>query len=139
MTDGRMWYSVNGKQYKAFGPDDHSALDILRKDIEIVFITADRLGYDISLRRIMDMNYPLYFEPIEGRSTWINRRFGLVETIYMGDSFLDESLLRDVGYGICPADGALQAREAADYVTQCGGGNRAVAEACLHIKEKFFV
>ena len=32
----------------------------------------------------------------------------------------------------------LEAKQNADFVTTCSGGNRAVSEACLHIMEKFF-
>jgi 3-deoxy-D-manno-octulosonate 8-phosphate phosphatase (KDO 8-P phosphatase) len=43
-----------------------------------------------------------------------------------------------VGYAICPSDGFYLSRERADFVTHAPGGNRAVAEACMHILEKFF-
>jgi len=43
-----------------------------------------------------------------------------------------------VGYSIAPANSDEKAIEMADYVTKRSGGDRAVAEACLHILEKFF-
>ena len=47
MTDGKFYYSTEGKILKAFGPDDHDAL-ILNKYIHIEFITSDRLeGYKL--------------------------------------------------------------------------------------------
>jgi 3-deoxy-D-manno-octulosonate 8-phosphate phosphatase (KDO 8-P phosphatase) len=46
--------------------------------------------------------------------------------------------MREVGYAISPANGDKLAKGYADYVTERSGGDRAVAEACLHIMEKFF-
>ncbi|MEX0298214.1 MAG: phosphatase, partial [Kordiimonas sp.] len=44
----------------------------------------------------------------------------------------------DVGYGIAPANADNNAKSFSDYVTARSGGDRAVAEACLHILERFF-
>jgi 3-deoxy-D-manno-octulosonate 8-phosphate phosphatase (KDO 8-P phosphatase) len=46
--------------------------------------------------------------------------------------------MRAVGYAIAPANADRLAKQAAHYVTERSGGDRAVAEACLHILEKFF-
>ena len=51
---------------------------------------------------------------------------------------MDGELVREVGYGICPANGMQPAWGLAKYRTKHRGGDRAVAEACFHIKEKFF-
>ena len=140
MTDGRMWYSSEGKMFKAFGPDDHDALGMLRGLIDIHFITADAIGFSISYRRIVkDMRAILHLVTLQSRAEWIEGSFALKETIYMGDGILDPPVFEKVGYSICPADGFYLAREKANFVTQSKGGQRAVAEACIHIKEKFFV
>ena len=39
MTDGKFYYSLEGKILKAFGADDHDALSILKKFINIIFVT----------------------------------------------------------------------------------------------------
>ncbi len=137
LTDGQMWYSRKGKMYKAFGADDHDALNLIRGKIEILFVTADSLGWEISLKRIEDMGFHMDFLPMSERVKFIARTFGLAETIYMGDGILDPPIFEKVGYSICPADGFYLTREKANYVTRHKGGHRAVAEACMHIKEKF--
>ena len=58
MTDGRMVYSQYGKEFKLFGPDDNDALQILKKYLKLVFITADKRGFLISkkgFQRIWDI------------------------------------------------------------------------------------
>ena len=48
LTDGKFYYDKKGKIFKAFGPDDHDALNLIRKSINILFITGDKKGFDIS-------------------------------------------------------------------------------------------
>jgi 3-deoxy-D-manno-octulosonate 8-phosphate phosphatase (KDO 8-P phosphatase) len=43
-----------------------------------------------------------------------------------------------VGYSIAPNNADSNLKKKADYVTDRAGGDRAVAEACLHILEIFF-
>ncbi len=140
MTDGRMWYTKNGKVMKAFGADDHDALSILVQYLSICFVTADKIGYPITKKRIVDdMGFCLDLVPMKERVAWIEQRYGLKNTIYMGDGILDPPIFEKVSYAICPADGFYQAMNGANYVTIYSGGHRAVADACAHIKEKFFV
>ncbi len=139
LTDGRMWYSKEGKMFKAFGPDDHDALEMLRGLIDIQFVSGDHRGWNISKKRINDMNFPSNYVPMDRRIQWIKDGWELSEVIYMGDGILDPPIFEAVGYSICPADGFYLARVKADFVTRSNGGHRAVAEACMHIKEKFLV
>jgi 3-deoxy-D-manno-octulosonate 8-phosphate phosphatase (KDO 8-P phosphatase) len=139
MTDGTFWYSEDGKVLKRFGPDDSDALAMLRDHLTIEFVSADYRGFAISRRRIVDdMGYPLHEVPSRERLHWIAQRHGLDNVVYMGDGIFDPPILRGVAYGIAPADGDPEALAAADYVTQRPGGRRAVAEACLHLLERFF-
>ena len=139
MTTGQFWYSSEGKMYKVFGPDDHDALLLLRSYLDILFVTGDRKGFDITYKRIVeDMKFPLELVSTIKRVEWLKEKHALDQTIYMGDGIFDHYVFTHVGYSICPADGFYLARERADYVTKCPGGDRAVAEACLHILERFF-
>ena len=122
-----------------FGADDSDALEMLKGLIQICFVTADHRGFLISRKRTDDMGFPLYLIKMKDRLQWIKEEYGLSETIYMGDGILDPPIFEEVGYSICPADGFYLAREKASYVGRHSGGCRAVAEACIHIKEKFFV
>lgn len=134
MTDGRFWYSAAGKELKCFGADDSRALGLLRGEIEVVFVSEDHRGFPITRRRIGDdMGYQVELVPGGERLGWIAARRPLAEVAYMGDSFTDIPLLRAVGIGIAPCDAPAGALAAADLVTRRRGGDRAVAEACLHL------
>lgn len=139
MTTGQFFYTESGKVMKVFGPDDADALSLLKPYIEIVFVTGDKKGYKITHKRIVeDMGYPLELVSTIQRAEWIADRYTLDDVIYMGDGIFDHYVFRQVGYSIATKDADYNAKEYAQYLTTRTGGNRAVAEACLHILGKFF-
>ena len=90
MTTGQLCYTENGKTMKIFGPDDHDALSLLRKFMEIRFVTGDRSGFKISQRRIVsDMKFKLDLVSTIKRVEWISEQYNLKEVIYMGDGIFD--------------------------------------------------
>ena len=139
MTSGHFLYSSEGKELKIFGPDDNDGLSLLNSYLSIHFVTGDRKGFPISQKRIVeDMKYPLDLVSTIRRIDWIRERHDPAEVIYMGDGIFDHYVMKEVGYSIAPANADSNAKAHADFVTKRSGGDRAVAEACLHILEKFF-
>ena len=139
MTTGHLLYSENGKVMKFFGPDDHDGLSLLEKFLEIRFITGDKTGFKISKRRIVkDMKFPLDLVSTIKRLEWISKQYQLKDVIYMGDGIFDHYVLKKTGYSISTANADRLAKKSANYVTKRNGGDRAVAEACIHILKKFF-
>ena len=133
-------YSENGKVLKIFGPDDNDALSLLSKYIDVTFVTGDKKGFPISRKRIEeDMNYKLHLVSTIRRIDWIPKNFIPEKVVYMGDGIFDHYVMRQVGYSIAPANADQLAKLNASFVTDRNGGDRAVAEACLHLLEKFFV
>ena len=140
MTTGQFLYSEMGKQMKVFGPDDNDGLGLLNPYIEIRFVTGDRKGFRISSKRIKDdMKFKLDLVSTIKRIEWINERYNPKEVIYMGDGIFDHYVMKEVGYSIAPANSDRMAKAYPSYVTERSGGDRAVAEACLHIMQKFFI
>ena len=139
MTTGNFFYTSEGKIMKVFGPDDNDGLSLLRQHINIRFITGDKKGFPISKKRIVDdMNFPLHIVSTTHRIEWIRDQYSLDEVIYMGDGIFDHYVMREVGYAIAPANADVICKQYAQFVTKRSGGDRAVAEACLHIMAKFF-
>lgn len=134
MTDGRFDYSAQGKQLKSFGPDDADALKLLTALAPVVFVSADRRGFPITERRIAgDMGHEVQLVASGGRIDWMAGRAPLDRIAYMGDSFTDIPVLKEVDVGITTADALPGVRQAATYVTRRRGGDRAVAEACFYL------
>lgn len=139
MTTGQFFYTKNGKIGKIFGPDDHDALSLIKEFIEVRFITGDKKGFDISKRRIVkDMKFKLDLVSTVKRIDWIKKKYKLEETIYMGDGIMDIPVMEKVSYSICPFNGNDLTKKSSNYVTKRSGGDRAVAEACIHLMNKFF-
>lgn len=139
MTDGKFYYSEAGKVMKAFGPDDHDAISLLRPYLDIHFLTGDKRGLSISQARIeLDMQMPLHLVSTVRRLEWISERWNPAQVIYIGDGIFDHYVFEKVGYAIAPADADDFAKASADYVTKRQAGQRAVAEACIHLLDKFF-
>ena len=72
------------------------------------------------------------------RIDWIKNLYDPLEVIYMGDGIFDHYVIRDICYSISPSNGDRNAKKYSNITTERSGGDRAVAEACLHILEKFF-
>lgn len=139
ITTGQFFYTAEGKAMKVFGPDDNDALSLLKPYLETRFVTGDKKGYPISKKRISDdMKFQLDLVSTIHRVEWIEERYNLADVIYMGDGIFDHYVMQRVGYSIAPANADKLTASQANYVTKRSGGDRAVAEACLHILEEFF-
>lgn len=139
LTTGQFIYSAEGKAMKIFGPDDNDGLSLLKNFINIRFITGDKKGFSISKKRIVDdMGFNLDVVSTVRRVEWIAERYPLESVIYMGDGIFDHYVMKEVLYSVAPSNSDKLAKQYANFVTERSGGDRAVAEACLHIMEKFF-
>lgn len=139
MTTGQFLYTSEGKAMKIFGADDNDGLSLLRTHLEIRFVTGDKKGFPISKKRIVDdMGFELDIVSTIRRIEWIAERYPLESVIYMGDGIFDHYVMSKVGYSVAPANADKTAKAHASFITERTGGDRAVAEASLHILEKFF-
>jgi 3-deoxy-D-manno-octulosonate 8-phosphate phosphatase (KDO 8-P phosphatase) len=139
MTTGQFFYTANGKEMKVFGPDDNDGLSLLKNHIQIRFVTGDKKGFPISKKRIVDdMGFDLEVVSTISRIDWIADRYPLDSVIYMGDGIFDHYVMSKVAYSIAPANSDKNAKTYASFITERSGGDRAVAEACMHIMDKFF-
>ena len=135
-TDGKFHYTSEGKVFKTFGDADNDALSLLKEHFNIEMITGDKRGFEISKKRIeIDMGYPIHLVSTFERTSWIETKYHLEETIYMGDGIYDILVFDKIGYSIAPANAFFNTKINASFVTKAKGGEGAVAEACVHIIE----
>ena len=139
LTDGVFVYSSEGKQFKNFSVDDHDGIRLIQRFVTVHVITADLVGFPISRKRVVDdMELPLTHVGAQNRLDWITEHFDISRTIYMGDGIFDYEVFQRMFYSIAPANALPHTKKSANFVTNARGGDRAVAEACLHIARKFF-
>ncbi len=137
-TTGQFIYTKEGKIAKVFGAHDNDGIKMLKGKINIQVITADKRGFDITYKRISDdMHLKLELVSEQDRLSWLEKSFNLKESIFMGDSINDAEIFPHMAYSIAPANAFFLARDKASFVTTHRSGEGAVAEACLHIIEKF--
>lgn len=137
-TPGPFLYTVDGKFAKIFGPHDNDGIKMIRDKIEVMAISADKRGFGITKKRIAeDMKLPLELIPEAERLNWFKKNFKKEEVIYMGDGIHDAEVFDHVGYSIAPQNAFYVAKKKADFVTKTRSGEGAVAEACLHVINKF--
>lgn len=139
MTTGQFLYSESGKAYKVFGPHDADGLKMLKGKLDILFISADKLGFNITKKRIVDdMGYNLTLVTEAEREKFFSEKINPEEVIYMGDGIFDAPILKKCQCGIAPQNARPEAKAAADYVTPSASGCGAVLDACLYILEVYF-
>jgi 3-deoxy-D-manno-octulosonate 8-phosphate phosphatase (KDO 8-P phosphatase) len=138
MTTGQFLYSKDGKEYKTFGAHDSDGLQMISKKINIAFITADKRGFPISERRIKDIGHKISLVSGEDRYKHIEEKYGLKNTIFIGDGIFDVPVLKDCMFGIAPANARVEAKNAADFVTKSNSGEGAVCDACIEIKKRYY-
>ena len=139
MTTGQFLYSAAGKMFKVFGPHDSDGLAMVSKHMPVEFVSADHRGFAITRARIeRDMGYPLRVSPAAKRFELLDGLHDIERIAYMGDGFHDAPILLRAAFGVAPASGRIEARNAADFVTNSSSGNGAVMDACLEIIRRYF-
>ena len=138
LSTGQFLYSLEGKVYKIFGPHDADGLKLIKDKLNILFISADKRGFEISKKRVSDMGYHIELISEKNRYDYIKTNYGLENTIYMGDGIFDAPIIKDCAFGIAPHSARIEAKEVANYVTPSKAGEGAVCDACLEILKRYF-
>ena len=134
MTTGQFLYSKDGKDYKVFGPHDSDGLNLLKNKLAIKFISADKRGFSITKKRIVDdMGFELAHVYEQDRFDYVKKNYGFKNLLYMGDGYHDAKILKESMFGIAPRNARKEAKDAADYVTESNSGEGAVLDACMEI------
>ncbi len=138
MTTGQFLYSPDGKCYKIFGPHDSDGLKMIKNRLDIKFITADKRGYDISKKRIVDdLGFNLSLVSEQDRFDYLKKRYKFEKIIYMGDGYHDAKIIKSSMFGIAPKNARIEAKDVANYITPSNSAEGAVLDACLKIDELF--
>lgn len=134
LNDGKIYWAADGqKPFKAFGNYDHDGVKLLKNHIKLIFISADKHGWNILKTRIVDhMKCELHYVPEKDRFKFVES-YGFGKVAYMGDGIYDAKILSSAKLGIAPAQARIEARQSADFVTPSNGGEGAYLDAALHI------
>ena len=131
-TDGGMYYSRKGDEWKKFNTRDGMAVELLRKrGIEVAWITGENT--EIVSRRAAKLGIEQVFQGVRDKATKLKALMdgaGLRarEVAYIGDDINDLPAFALCGLTATVADGMPAVLNAADYVCRLGGGQGAFRE-----------
>jgi 3-deoxy-D-manno-octulosonate 8-phosphate phosphatase (KDO 8-P phosphatase) len=134
LNDGKIYWDAGGrKPFKAFGNYDHDGVKLLREHVKLIFISADKHGWDILESRIVGhMKCELHLVTESQRLDFVGG-YGFENVAFMGDGIHDARVIRAAKLGIAPAQARIEARLAADYITPSAGGEGAYLDAALRV------
>lgn len=134
LTDGRLYFTANGDEMKAFSSLDGHGLKLLQMaGVRLAIITgrrsravelrAENLAIDILRQGVEDKRGTL--AAILGELG-----LGFEQAGYMGDDVVDLPVLRACGFSATVIDGHALVKRHVDYVASKPGGRGAVREVC---------
>lgn len=134
LTDGTLLYGENHEESKAFHTQDGFGIRLLREaEIEVGIITAR--SSTVVARRAAELKMRYIYQGVVGKREAFKEILAVsglrpYEIAYMGDDWLDLTLLRQVGLALAPANAVIEVQAAVHLVTEKRGGHGAVREAC---------
>ncbi len=139
LTDGRLYYSDEGVESKAFHVQDGSGLKMLRDAGIMLAVVSGRRARCVEWR-MRDLGVEYLHQGIENKRACMEtllRDLGVKpeEAGFMGDDLIDLPAMRLCGFSAAPADAAPLARQQALWITPRAGGHGAVRDVCEFILE----
>ena len=138
LTNGKFFYNQEGKILKEFGPHDSDGIKLIKSlGINIVAISADQRGFNITEKRLNDMGIDIYLVSEKDRLNWYKENSIEGSTGFVGDGLFDIPVLRYANFSFCPNNAPELVKESANYTLKHDGGNGVFLELALMIlKEK---
>ncbi len=145
LTDNILYYTEDGKKSECFSLRDRLGCKALMEGgIGLAFLTSKITRTDEQVGKI----YGIPPEKLWGTSAKMGKleefkkESGLEDQdfCYVGDEMIDLGIMKKVGFSVAPADGSVEAKEVADYITKVGGGKgvvREIAEFILKAQGKW--
>lgn len=134
LTDGRLWYSEDQRELKAFHVHDGLGLKrLLANGIEVAIITA-RLSHLVT-ERMAELGVAHVYQGQKDKLACLHQlcealQLDLAQVCYTGDDLPDLRAMSQVGLAIAPADAHPWLAERAHWRTQRRGGRGAAREVC---------
>ncbi|MGO3844183.1 MAG: KdsC family phosphatase, partial [Alcaligenes pakistanensis] len=134
LTDGRLWYSEHGEEFKSFHALDGHGLRMLGESgIHVALITGRESG--IVSRRAAELGIPFVHQGVRDKIavlTQIAQENGLSlsEVGYMGDDLIDLPAMQRVGFSASVSEAPFYISQIASWVATLPAGQGAVRECC---------
>lgn len=133
LTDGGMYYSESGDEYKKFNSKDGLAIRRLEKEGYITGVISHGINVNLISRRAKLLNIPHVYvgnRPKEDvlREWCRDLQVNPDEVAYIGDDINDLPVMQMAGFTACPSDAVPEVKSKVDVVLGLPGGKGCVRE-----------
>lgn len=135
LTDGTSLYNKDKKSLKVYGAYDSEMIKFLKtQGWEFLFVSKDKLGFDITTSRIMDLDCKIEEADDTERDTLVKKYINLgYIVLFVGDSLTDIRSMSDATYSACTKNAPEIVYEYTDYTSKNNGGHGGFGEILLWI------
>ena len=139
LTDGRLFFDDQGKEYKCFHARDGHGIKLLRQTGVEVAVISGRQSNSVALR-MKNLGVETVYQGHENKIAAFNEIIQKMsiepaQIAHVGDDLLDLPIMTRVGLSIAVNDANNSVKEVADWCTQTPGGLGAVREICDFIMQ----
>jgi len=133
MTDGGMYFTENGDQFKKYNTKDGMAIkNITKKGIHVGIISHGHKTKVVKDRADL-LGIQNVYVGRDDKTTvlkgWCEElNINLSQVAYIGDDINDTKVMQEVGISACPADSVKIIRNIADVILERKGGDACVRE-----------
>ena len=134
LTDGRLHFDDEGREYKAFHAQDGLGLALLRRHgIEVALITARKSrvteirGAELGLSEV---HTAAHDKLATTRAMADRLGIAMDQVAFVGDDIVDLRVFPHVGLAIAPANAHAWTAQRAHWITPRAGGEGAARDAC---------
>lgn len=131
LTDGGMYYSESGDEYKKFNAKDGMALKMIRKQGVKTGIISNGSNTNLVGKRAAVLQIDLVEvgqnNKLDVLKAWCAQLgFELSQVAYVGDDLNDIEVMQSVGFSACPHNAAETVKQVSKVILKSNGG-----EGCL--------
>lgn len=134
LTDGRLYFSNQGDEFKTFSTLDGHGIKMLQKSGVRVGIITGRTS-NLVAKRAHDLGISILVQGREDKwdalqEILADHPVALEEIAFMGDDWPDLTVMCRVGLALTPANSHFSVAQRSHWQSQARGGEGAVREAC---------
>ncbi len=139
LTDGRLFFDDQGKEYKCFHARDGHGIKLLRQTGVEIAVISGRKSNSVALR-MKNLGVEHVYQGHENKIAALNEIIQNLsvepnQVVHVGDDLLDLPVMTRVGLAIAVNDANDAVKDYADWTTKTAGGLGAVREVCDFIMQ----
>lgn len=134
LTDAKLFFDDQGREYKAFHARDGHGIKLLRQSGVEIAVISGRQSEAVAIR-MRSLGVEHVYQGQENKLAAFEellQRLSVAaeETAHVGDDLPDLPLMKRVGLAIAVRDAHFAVKDYADWVTSLPGGDGAAREIC---------